>query len=237
MKKIGFTIITLLASCLVSPVHANDKQELVFTTIEDVPATGAAIQVLAQAYDQIGRQFSTLEVPSNRALMLANSGAVDGDLFRIGGIADDYPNLIKVPTPLMTGELHAVTLNPTLRKWSKEQLGPKRVGVRRGVLVAEMAAEGMNVILVDRYDQILRLLESGRIEVGLISDIEGSSPIHTQPWSHVRTLEEPVRYFTLHHYLHRKHRDMVQPLSQALQQLQSSDEPRGTRQSSAAAPH
>lgn len=219
MKKIGLTIVTILASCLVWPVHADDKQELVFTTIEDVPATGAAVRVLTQAYDRIDQQFHTLEVPSNRALLLANSGAVDGDLFRIADIADDYPNLIKVPTPLMTGELHAVTLDPSLKKWNKEQLGSKRIGVRRGVLVAEMAAEGMNVILVDRYEQILRLLESGRIDVALISDIEGSSPLHTQPWSHVRVLEEPVQHFTLHHYLNRKHSDLVQPLSRALQQL------------------
>ncbi|WP_341938546.1 substrate-binding periplasmic protein [Marinimicrobium sp. C2-29] len=224
MKKIGFTIFTLLAACLALPVHAEEKQELVFTTIEDVPATGVAVRILARAYGRIGRQFSTLKVPSNRALMMANSGTVDGDLFRIGDIEDDYPNLIKVPTPLLLGTLHAVTLNPDLGQWNKEQLGSMRIGVRRGVLVAEMAAEGMNVILVDRYEQILRLLESGRIEVGLISDIEGSSPIHSQSWSHVRILEEPVRYFTLHHYLNHKHSDLVQPLSRALQQLHNSGE-------------
>lgn len=219
LKAIYLLLILALAS---TPVRA--ERPLVFAVIDDVPSTPMAVAILEQAYGQLGVSIETLSVPSSRALMMANTGAIDGDLFRIAEVKNDFSNLIQVPYPLLRGRLDVITLDPNIKTWDTKALKGKRVGLRRGVIVAERTAAGMRQVQVGSYLQLLRLLEHGRIDVALVSDIEGASPAHSPAWQNARTLEQPARHFTLHHYLTKTHADKVQPLSEALQAMDESGE-------------
>lgn len=216
-------IYLLLVLTLVStPVRA--ERPLVFTVIDNVPSTRMAVAILEHAYGRLGVSIETRSVPSSRALMLANTGATDGDLFRISEVKNDFSNLIQVPYPLLRGRLEVVTLNPDIKVWNKDALKGTRVGIRRGVIVAERTAKGMRQIQVDSYLQLLRLLEHGRIDVALVSDIEGASPVNNPAWQDADVLERPARYFTLYHYLTRQHADKVQPLAEVLKAMDESGE-------------
>lgn len=203
---------------------ARAEQPLVFAVINDVPSTSLAVSLLERAYKRIGVPMETLHVPSSRALMMANTGTTDGDLFRIAEVAGELTNLVQVPYPLLRGEVKVATMASSVQAWNKQALKRQRVGVRRGVIVTERAAEGARVTRVDTYLQLLRLLEHDRIDLALISDIEGISPIHTRAWQKVRILDAPIRSFTLHHYLNLEHSDMAKPLAKALQDMDESGE-------------
>lgn len=203
---------------------ARAEQPLVFAVINDVPSTSLAVALLERAYKRIGVPMETLHVPSSRALMIANTGATDGDLFRIAEVAGELPNLVQVPYPLLRGEVKVATMAPSVQVWNEQTLKRQRIGVRRGVIVAERAAEGARVVKVDTYLQLLRLLEHDRIDMALISDIEGISPIHTRAWHEVRILDAPVRSFTLHHYINLEHSDLAEPLAKALRDMTESGE-------------
>ncbi|OZB08586.1 MAG: hypothetical protein B7X58_13165, partial [Marinobacter sp. 34-60-7] len=62
--------------------------------------------------------------------------------------------------------------------------------MRRGVLIAEQTAEtlGMYPLPAENYEQMRRLLEYGRADLALVSDIEGLSPVSGPDWSHLNRL-------------------------------------------------
>ncbi len=205
---------------------ADPPGELRFASIADLPSTTLAVQLLSAAYDDLGIDVTAREVPSRRALMMASIGQLDGDLFRIAEVADRYPNLIRVPYPLLEGKLHAVSKFPDNRLLAGNGDWRPRVAVRRGVLIAEQTADDLNMIPVhaDSYQQMQAMLDWGRVDLALVSSIEGISPLQNERWDHLYILPEPVTRFTLYHYLHRRHARLVDPLAEALEQLDRSGE-------------
>ena len=51
--------------------------------------------ILKEAYGHLNIDISTKVLPSERALRIANSGVLDGDIHRIIGLENMYPNLIR----------------------------------------------------------------------------------------------------------------------------------------------
>lgn len=224
-------LITLLLgnTALADPAAEDTPSELRFAVIADVPSTELALELLRTAYGRLGIDVVTRLVPSRRALLMADIGEVDGDLFRIADVGDQYPNLVRVPYPLLTGQLHALASNPDLvGLQSLDQLTTTdlRVAVRRGVIIAEQTAEalGMTPVRTDSYAQILALLEWGRVDLALVSGIEGFSPLNDDAWDSVYVFPEAVTDFTLYHYLHRRHAELAEPLARVLEQLEHSGE-------------
>lgn len=222
-------ILLLMALGCASPVKAtSDKvpESLRFAIISDVPSTTLAVQLLSSAYQELGIKLTTREVPSRRALLMADVGQVDGDLFRIAEVGDRYPNLVRVPYPLLEGEVLAVTAVPGMDAKADSDDRKLRVAVRRGVLIAEQAAKDLDMVPIhaDSYEQMRAMLDWGRVDLALISSIEGFSPLHDERWDHLYILPEPVTRFTLYHYLHRRHAELAEPLAEVLEQLDLSGE-------------
>jgi len=163
-------------------------------------------------------------MPSRRSLNMANSGRVDGELFRIAGIEKSFPNLVPVPYPLIQGRLMAVTMGSGITDWNPQHLSNAVVGVRRGIIVAERAARGLKTIMVNDYDQMLDLLKAGRIDVGLVAEVQGVSPLNAKQRAQLIVLVRPVTEFNLYHYLNNKHRDLAFPLAQVFRRLTDNGE-------------
>lgn len=221
-------LITLLLASLAT-AHASQPDPLRFAIIDDVPSTHLAVRLLNAAYKDLGLSLTTEKVPSRRALMLADMGEVDGDLFRIASVGDRYPNLVRVPYPLLEGRLDAVTGNPDLiglQSLDETDTTRLRVAIRRGVLIAEQTAEALDMVPVstDSYDQMRALLEWHRVDLALVSDIEGFSPLNDPSWAPFYVFPEPAARFQLFHYLHRQHAELAEPLAAALEKLDRSGE-------------
>ncbi|WP_336366872.1 hypothetical protein [Marinobacter sp. C2H3] len=189
--------------------------------IDDIPVTRAAVAIMTTAYQQLGITMSTYTAPSNRALRLANSGELDGDLFRVESVAADYPNLIPVGYPLLAGFLYAVVLETGADTLPKPEGRPLRVGIRRGVILAEQAAASLNMepLLADDFRQLRRLLEWGRVDLILVADVEGISPLHNPQWQGLHRISEPVTAFSLYHYVNRRHANLAPALAEVLRAM------------------
>jgi len=194
--------------------------------IEDIPATRAAVELLQEAYRVNGHELRPQLVPSQRALFMAENGLVDGDLFRIEGITAEHPNLVPVPYPLMQG--HVIALLARTGNECAEQLptGPLVAAVRRGVIIEKRAALSLGVtpVYTGSYTQIEMLLDSGRVDLALISEIEGISPLTGHNLNKYQKLCNTITHFTLFHYLHRRHAELANTLADALEQLDTSGE-------------
>lgn len=218
-------IMSVLLFTTVAPLNLSADAEpevLRLAAIGDVPSTDLAIQLLGAAYGQLGIEVTAVVVPSRRALLIANNGEVDGDLFRIEELESRAPNLIKVPYPLMEGRLLAVVRGSGQITEQEGRL--PRVAVRRGVVIAESTAKelGMTPVVANSYAQMRSLLERRRVDLALVSEIEGYSPLNEDGWGTYSVLSEPVARFTLHHYLHRRHANLVAPLAEALKMQDAS---------------
>ena len=221
------TRIFILLLTVSGAAHSSAEQhpsELKIAVIDDVPSSRMAMQLLATAYQQLGITMNTVVAPSRRALLLADSGQIDGDLFRIDTVARDYPNLIKAPYPLLKGRLYAVFSDPSMQALPTPNNPPLMVAVRRGVIIAEVTAAelGMEPVQADDYDQIRNLLDQKRVAMALIADVEGISPLNRSDWAHFTRLPEPVVEFELFHYLNRRHQSLAPALANVLETLDSS---------------
>jgi len=223
-SRILFLAIALTIACTVPATTFPDDHEnsIYIAVIDDVPSTTMAVRLLEVAYQRLGLEMKTLVAPSRRALMMADNGKLDGDLFRIESVAADYPNLTQVDYPLLEGGLFAVVRDPTAQTMPEPGDKPLQVAVRRGIIIAEQTAEalGMEPLHTESYEQMLKLLERGRVELALVSDIEGLSPLASGRWSQFVVLPEPVIHFQLYHYVNRRHGNLARELAQVLEELE-----------------
>lgn len=77
----------------------------------------------------------------------------------------------------------------------------------------------MEPVLANSYAQMKGLLERGRVDLLLVSDIEGLSPANNSEWRDLVILSEPVTRFSLFHYINRRHVALAVPLANALKEL------------------
>jgi hypothetical protein len=211
-------------SQLPAALAASERpDEVRIAVIDDVPSTTAAVQILETAYQRLDINMTTLVAPSRRALLMADSGKLDGDLFRIETVADGYPNLVRVGFPLLKGKFHVVVRNREIQELPESHADdPLKVAVRRGIIIAENTAKalGMEPIHAESYEQVRTLLEMRRVDLAFVASIEGITPLVNSEWHHLHILPEPVASFTLHHYLNRHHVELAEELAEVLAQLE-----------------
>lgn len=226
MPRTMIVTLLLLVVATLGGVGTGHARTYDIAVIEDIPATRAAVELLQEAYRVNGHELRPQLVPSQRALFMAENGLVDGDLFRIEGITAEHPNLVPVPYPLMQG--HVIALLARTGNECAEQLptGPLVAAVRRGVIIEKRAALSLGVtpVYTGSYTQIEMLLDSGRVDLALISEIEGISPLTGHNLNKYQKLCNPITHFTLFHYLHRRHAELANTLADALEQLDTSGE-------------
>ena len=205
-------------------LNAGERPDKVrIAVIDDVPSTIAAVQILETAYQRLDINMTTLVAPSRRALLMADTGNLDGDLFRIATVAEGYPNLVRVDFPLLKGKLHAVVRNREIQQLPESRTNdPIKVAIRRGVIIAENTATELDMepIHAESYEQVRTLLEMRRVDLAFVASIEGITPLANADWHHLHILPEPVATFTLHHYLNRRHAGLAEDLAEVLVQLE-----------------
>lgn len=226
MPRTMIVTLLLLGVATLGGVGTSHARTYDIAVIEDIPATRAAVELLQEAYRMNGHELRPQLVPSQRALFMAENGLVDGDLFRIEGVEAEHPNLVPVPYPMFHGQVIVLLARSGDECADELPDGPLIAAVRRGVIIEKRAAQSLGLIPVDTgsYAQLEMLLDSGRVDLALISEIEGISPLTRRALRHHQKLCAPAARFTLFHYLHRRHAELANTLAETLEQLEASGE-------------
>ena len=192
--------------------------------IEQYPLNGMGAQILSDAYQRAGLTFELSQWPSPRSLQLASQGELDGELGRIENIAATYPHLLKVPVPLLTFEIVAVTADPDLAHTAHSVLSQYRLGISPGMALYEQ----INLPTDEAFQpstaqQLLRMTQARRVDFALIPALlahewqqSSSKPLYILPGN--------LATFRIYHFIHDKHADRLDALTQSLQQLRDSGE-------------
>lgn len=217
-------IVILLSLLLATSASAGGKQ-LTFSHSENKdPFHAAAAEIIRQAYANLGINVVFKIFPSERALQMSNNGHSDGELVRIEGIGAKYPNLIRIPVSYVTAEQMAFARDPSIKIDGWNSLKPYRIVFHRGYKVAEKNTIGMDRYLIGTAEKGFVMVEKGRKDVAIANRFTGEGILKNQEFKNMVMLTPPVQRDPLFHYIHSRHRDLVDDITGILKMMESRGE-------------
>lgn len=220
MKRLtSFCFGIFFATC----VHSQET--LVFPSFTNtMDAIGA--KILRTAYGRIDIEISIVKYPGKRSLHEANLGRIDGEIQRVIGLENHYPNLIRVPTPVNYVEPYFFSKNRDIALDNCQALENHTVGIVRGVIYQEKCSKNARkVIVVDDFSVLMKLIDTGRIDVAIAAKVNGQSGLVRQNITSVYLLSPPpLKPIELYHYLHKKNASLVPRINQILKEMEVSGE-------------
>jgi len=184
--------------------------------------TGFLDRVAAEAFRRNGLELKLVKLPAQRGLSNANAGIEDGELIRIAGIEETYPNLLRVPEKMIDLNFVAFTRNPSIAIDGWNSLLPYSVGYVRGWKIYETnVPEAVTQTPVNDGEILFALLEKNRIDVALFSEYLGLDLIHRLGVDGVRLAGPPLASREMFMYLNKKHSEKIAGISAALKAIKT----------------
>ncbi len=178
-------------------------------------------QIVAAIFREVGLQaeVQVFATATERSLLNANAGIDDGMAMRIAGLEAQYPNLIRVPEPLIVNDFVAYTTRPRFATDNWKSLEPYVVTYIIGWKIFERnVTQAREITQVRDADQLFGLLGSGRADVALYERWQGLERVRAMGIKAL-VLEPPLVRTDMFIYLHKKHEALVPGVSQALARL------------------
>jgi polar amino acid transport system substrate-binding protein len=206
----------LLLLCISLPPGAAELQLSVISN----NATHRQAWLVAQAaLKRAGVAAVAREVPAERGLALANSGATDGDVGRILEVGQAFPALVRVPEPVYHYATQAFAYRRIDMAGGWQALRPYSVCVRRGIQLFRLRTEGMRRQLLDDEQSVLRMLRSGGCEVALLDRINPQVAAALAADPPLLLLTPDLELTPLYLYLHKRHASLVPRVAEMLRQM------------------
>lgn len=206
---------------LLAPYSAA-QQTLTISTFESSGIQHIYLPILEEAYARLGVSLQIKHVPPERSLVESNSGRVDEEAARLTAIEQKVDNLIRVPTPLGAINTHVFAKSNDLEISSWHQLRPYKVVILLGYKRAEKMSQGMHRMFAHYPLQAMQLLQKGKADFAVLPALDGLQALQESGIEGIAMSPYSLEYSDLYHYLHIKHRDLIEPLNNVLQGMQRS---------------
>lgn len=223
-SMLTFLTSTAAAACVGSSVGTANSRMLRLSTafgppIYSADGSGYFNRLIAEAASRIGYTVEIDAPPAERALVNANAGLVDGDGPRIHDLAEigAYPNLMRVPLPLIDIDFVAFTCGPAINVDGWPSLTPHNVGIVRGWKVLEQNITGTRSLVRTKTAALLfGLLRNDRIDVAVIDRLSGIATARAMDIKDIHVSREPLVRRPMYLHLHNRHASLVEPFAAAL---------------------
>lgn len=213
-------IATLL---LATTALAYAGNETIVVSTNNTPLDRKVLQAVSEeAFARAGAQFKLVSLPSERSLLSADNGDVDGEGLRVGGLSKDYPNLVQVPEPYVRISFVAFSTDATIVLDDWDSLRPYRVAFINGWKMFENNAASAKVVnKVDTPEQLFEMLQLGRVDLALYTRADGEVLTRTLGMSRIAPLTPALKDVDLYLYLHKKHRALVPEIAAAIRSMKT----------------
>jgi len=139
---------------------ARAQQPLTFTQIVDTPDQVIGAVIVKAAYEKLGIPVKFSILPGKRALAESSAGRADGEVHRILEIGDEYPTLLRVPTPINYIEPSVFSKKHDFEVTDCTTLQGYRIGIVRGVKHSQICTQGMDKVFVgDNLTSVMRIVK------------------------------------------------------------------------------
>ncbi|WP_051333497.1 substrate-binding periplasmic protein [Aliagarivorans marinus] len=219
MNKTALLLVFILHLCFSHPLQG---QSLSITTLPETdPLVQLCARIMSEVYQRLGLDLDLRYMPPKRALVDANNGKSDGELFRIAGIESLYPNLVRVPVPIYTIEGVVFSKLHDFQVAGWESLRPYRIWGLRGVHFSEVGTRGFNREFNNRVEPLFKKLAAERLDVVVETKFSGAIILQQLGLQQViKTLEPSLARFELYHYLHKDHQALLPMFEATLTEMQ-----------------
>lgn len=219
LRRLLFAL--LLLAC---PWPALAQPTTITVSTNNTPLDRLALERLSQeAFRRIGVEFKLVSLPSERSLVSANLGEVDGEGLRVAGLQQTYPNLVQVPERYVGISFVAFARDATIRLdkgW--ESLAGRSVAFITGWKMFEANAGGARIVnKVDTPEQMFRMLQGGRIDLALYTLTDGVALTRAMGLTDIAPLQPSLKDVDMYLYLHRRHEALVPRVAQALREMKA----------------
>jgi polar amino acid transport system substrate-binding protein len=199
----------VIGSCHRPPLSAAD-------------GSGVIDRIAIEAFHRIGRRACITQLPCERSLLAADSGAIDGDILRVAEIVGPhYPNLVGVPEVLYPMPMNCFAVRRDMRPKELADLAALRVGYIIGWKILEDKVRAAEVLRVRGPEQLFPLLADGRADVVVYERLTGQRMVEEMGLKGIRVLEPPLLVTPQYLTLHERHRTLVAPLAAALRAMKA----------------
>lgn len=176
-------------------------------------------QLVRAIYQQCNLTVEFLEAPPARSVTLAETGWADGELARPAHSVNPDSELVPLEPAIDRLQLVPIYLDASLPQEAPLE-AVDRIGYINGYRLApQLLPEGKQVLTAHSTEQLLRLLELGRIDAGVTLgwDARRAAAAHPELIVGTPILDSPV-----YHYIHNSRVNDAPCLSLALQKLKDS---------------
>lgn len=189
----------------------------------DSPDHNLIMRVIREAYRRLQIPIEFVQFPGKRSLYETSSGAADAELSRIYEVGLEFPSLRRVPTPIFWFDATAFAKTKHLKINGWESLRDIRIGIMRGMVYAEKEVQKFpRVTVVDKPFNLFKMLDSDRIDVAIISDLNGLHMIKEENFVAIHALKPALGRIYAYHYVHEKHAALVPKLDAIFQDMKDS---------------
>ncbi len=220
-----FLVMVLLFSWSIHAKSQSETTTMYFANIPNNFTVAIGAEVIKTAYQKLGIAVEFVVMPTKRALKQSNEGKVDGEIHRVWSIADSYPNLIRVPTPInyIDQVVFSSVQNVDIKQCA--DLAPYTVGIVRGVKHAEECTRDLPLQRVfNTSAKMMTMLSVQKIDFAISSWVNGMWLRKTMDIDNVHVIGPPVSRQLLYHYVHKKHADLVEKIDAVFIDMQESGE-------------
>jgi ABC-type amino acid transport substrate-binding protein len=210
--------------------EVKSEKAIVFATIflETMSFFSEMFSIYTEAFKRLGYNFKLVSLPGERAIVDANSGAVDGEAARISYISlDKYPNLIRVQEPIVIMKEGAYSVDTSIKidGWESLRGTGYNVGFLRGIKSVEQKlpqyVEEKNIVILTDFEQSLKMLQARRIDVFIVStQMEESTLMKSGEYSDIKRVGI-IEEKSLYPYFHKRHKDLVPRLAETLKAMKN----------------
>ena len=181
---------------------------------------GLADRIVKEALKRHGIEVKTVILPSERSLINANEGVVDGDYIRTEGVQHTYKNLIMVPESVCDYEFTAFTKKPGVKLTSWADLSRYQVAFITGWKIFENNVKSTKSLTkVKNADALFELLANDRTDVVLIERKQGEMLVRKHRLENVRAINPPLAVRKMYLYLNSKHSALAPGIARQLLSL------------------
>jgi ABC-type amino acid transport substrate-binding protein len=164
-------------------------------------------------------------LPGKRALTESSEGRFDGEVHRIFEVGDEYPTLLRVPTPINYIEPSVFSKKHGFEVTDCAALQGYQIGIVRGVKHSQLCTHGMeNVFVGDDLTSVMRMLDAGRVDLLITARINGLLMAKELGLDAIKPLSPPLSRLWVYHYLHERHKDLVPTIDTVFKAMQESGE-------------
>lgn len=189
--------------------------------LSNASGTGYYNRVMTEMFKRLGMKHDFVSLPSERSLVFANNGTDDANIARIRGMEKKWPNLIRVPEPVITWEFTAYshTVDVPVTGW--DSFKPYNVGMVRGWQIYENNLKGVaSLTRVTTSEQLFALLDAGRIDVAVHEKIQATYFVRNN-LRKPKALSPPVKVTDLYLYVNKKHAGLVPKMTETLKAMRA----------------